>query len=57
MIVVARRLQMPVWWVGLVGVVLLGAGLISSIDGLVAAGALSLLSAVLGLVFGLMRRR
>ena len=38
-------------------VVLLGAGLIFNIDGLVAAGALSLISALLGLVFGLMRRR
>jgi hypothetical protein len=48
---------MPIWWVGLAGAVGLGAGLLFSIDGLVAFGAISLIGAGLGFLRAVIRSR
>ena len=48
---------MPIWWVGLVGIIGLVAGYIFNIDGLKFFGVLSLAGAVLGLLRALIFRR
>ena len=46
---------MPIWWVGLVGIISLSVGAYWDVGWLLAVGGLSLLSAALGLLGALFR--